>query len=202
MTTAEKTPDRTPYHHGDLRRQLLDEARRQLESVGPEGVSMREIARAIGVSHNAPYRHFPNSETFLAGLAEIGFGELRDALLAAKSGADDLQIERLGRAYIDFARGNPALYRLMFGSFVQMERQPTLKMASSAAFRVLEESFERPPPQAKAAAFAAWSLTHGLVELLGENFGKDMPPKEREVIIAYALTVFRLGFQATKTHAK
>jgi AcrR family transcriptional regulator len=87
MKLALSTSEKAPYHHGDLRRSLLDAALGILHQDGIGAVSLREVARAAGVSHNAPYRHFPSRDALLAGVAAEGFGRLRARLEAA---GDDL----------------------------------------------------------------------------------------------------------------
>src|SRR5215467_13486052 len=103
------------YHHGDLRRALLQEAGRILEKEPPEALSVREVARRAGVSHNAPYRHFPDRELLLVALAEEGFEMLADALAKRPR-------REMGEAYVDFALARPQRFRLMFGGRVKLPR--------------------------------------------------------------------------------
>src|SRR6185312_8546459 len=96
---------------------LLKTAGRMLEDQGPDALSLRDVARKLGVSHNAPYRHFATRDDLLAALATEGFRALGEATLKARSaaGPDDNAVNWMGLAYIDFALKNPARYRLMFG---------------------------------------------------------------------------------------
>ena len=107
-----------PYHHGDLRNALLNAARAILEKKGLQGLSLRAVAREAGVSHAAPYRHFPNHEALLVELAVEGFRELRAeiATAALAPGAVQNRIVNLGGAYMRFVARHPALAHLMFGS--------------------------------------------------------------------------------------
>src|SRR6478736_9746442 len=91
-----------PYHHGDLRNALLDSARSILEKQGLEALSLRAVARKAGVSHAAPYRHFPNHEALLAELATEGFAELRGEINSVVNSPDVEQdrIAKIGAAYM------------------------------------------------------------------------------------------------------
>src|SRR5688500_16217910 len=110
-----------PYHHGDLRRALLDAARAILHESGPGALTLRGAARAAGVSQTAPYRHFADRAALVAGVAEDGFrrllGQMRAAVAAppAPGETERAGLQRLALAYLRFAREQPAEYRLMFG---------------------------------------------------------------------------------------
>src|SRR6185312_8156114 len=106
-----------PYHHGDLRNALLESARSILEKDGLEALSLRAVARGAGVSHAAPYRHFPNHESLLVELAIEGFVELRAEIVASAggSGHESDRIASIGAAYMRFVARRPALASLMFG---------------------------------------------------------------------------------------
>jgi AcrR family transcriptional regulator len=149
------------YHHGDLRAALLRAAGDLLENQGPEGVVLREVARRAGVSHNAPYRHFPERLALLAALAAQGF-ELLGNELQSSSGA------RMGEAYVAFALAHPQRFRLMFGGTLSLDSEPQLRRASRQAYEALLSTFRARDDVAdpdKAAA-AAWALVHGLAHLL------------------------------------
>src|SRR5450755_3736589 len=105
------------YHHGDLRNALLDAARSILEEQDLSELSLRAVARRAGVSHAAPYRHFPNHEALLVELAMEGFSELRQEIAAAATskGAESDRIAKIGAAYMRFVATRPALASLMFG---------------------------------------------------------------------------------------
>src|SRR5471030_2328963 len=105
------------YHHGDLRNGLLEAARAILEEESLSALTLRAVARRAGVSHAAPYRHFPNHEALLVELSVEGFDELREALAeAAKAqGSEPDKIANIGAAYMRFVAQRPALARLMFG---------------------------------------------------------------------------------------
>src|SRR5205085_8249512 len=110
-----QTAESRPYHHGDLRRGLVDAARRLLEQEGPTALSLRAVAREAGVSPAAPYHHFKDKAELLDAVAQQGWDMLNAQMAAAKAsttGRD--QLTELGLAYVCFARENPALYRVMY----------------------------------------------------------------------------------------
>jgi len=126
-----------PYHHGNLREALLAAGEDALESGGQQGLSLRELAREVGVSHAAPRRHFPDRQALLDALAESGFARLGAALSAAVDGAGagfDARLAALARAYIAFATARPALSELMFAAKHQADAPPSLRAAAEAAF--------------------------------------------------------------------
>lgn len=178
-TSHASTP--TPYHHGDLRRALLDAANAILAETGRWDFSLREVARRAGVSHNAPYRHFADKEALLAAIGVAGFEALNLATSAAAKGATDPvgTIRALGEAYIRFGLSHPALYRLMFGQGLPSAEglSPALKEAIGVARARLRDvvlwgartdAFCVDPENADdvtAAVVAAWSLVHGFTFL-------------------------------------
>jgi AcrR family transcriptional regulator len=147
------------YHHGGLPPALLKAAGKILEKEGVGGLSLRELARRAGVSHNAPYRHFPHREALLAALATEGF-----ALLGKELASHDGQ--ESAAAYVRFALENPHRFRLMFGGQVAHDRYPALREQAHAAYAGLEQQFSQYGAEAGVAAAAAWSLVHGLAHLL------------------------------------
>jgi AcrR family transcriptional regulator len=159
------------YHHGDLRQALLRAAGEVLEKEGLEALSLRELARRVGVSHNAPYRHFPDRDSLLAALAAEGFEILGDALQSRAR-------REMGEAYVEFALAHPQRFRLMFGGVVRLgQRDPR-------AYEGLRQSFADLGEDAKYAAAAAWGLVHGLSHLLldGHFGGEDRKRFVRDVL--------------------
>lgn len=160
------------YHHGDLKRVLLEAAAGMLER--GEEISLRAAARAAGVSHTAPYHHFADRRALLAGVAEQGFRELGDALLAAAGeGLSSRALLGVGVGYVGFAVGNPGRFRLMFsGELSDKAGLPDLADASRGAYDVLRVGMRRllgpEPPQEQVEMYAleAWSTVHGLSMLL------------------------------------
>lgn len=163
------------YHHGDLRRALLDAAAGLVQERGNAEASLREIARRAGVSHAAPYRHFESKEALLAAVAEEGFHQFREALEAAAAGRAPLDaLHATGHAYVRFAMAQPGYFRVMFGPERGMPCDyPSLVEASSGAFGVLVATIQRcldagVVRQAPAGdlALVAWSCVHGLATLI------------------------------------
>jgi AcrR family transcriptional regulator len=130
-----------PYHHGNLRQALLTQAERTVRERGVQALSLRELARVLGVSHGAPRRHFPDRQALLDALAEAGFERLGNELQAAVDGAgDDFQarLRATATAYVRFATDDAALLELMFAG-KHGEHSSALDEAASRAFAVMLE---------------------------------------------------------------
>ena len=130
-----------PYHHGNLRSALLDAAERTVRERGVQDLSLRELARDVGVSHGAPRRHFPDRQALLDALAETGFDRLRDELRTAVDAAGDdfeARLRATAAAYIRFATADPALLELMF-AVKHREQAGALQEAAERAFSVMLE---------------------------------------------------------------
>jgi AcrR family transcriptional regulator len=199
------------YHHGDLRRALVDAATRLVRLNGATQVSLRHIAREAGVSHAAPYHHFPDREALLAEVALGGFEALGEALRggaegSADAGADAGPLARLqgaGVAYVVFAVDNPEVYRLMFGGLLSdRSRYPALETAADAAFGVLLELLgpggaPPGPGAANPAALATWSTVHGLASLMIEGLlAEETAATSSEELARQATLVLGRGLRA------
>ena len=165
------------YHHGDLRRALIDTALAMVTEEGAWNFTLREVARRAGVSHAAPYNHFEDKSALLAEVAALGFQSLRQTLEAAarrQSRSARQALAGIAAAYVRFGVEHPAHYRLMFGAeLADKARHPSLQAASDAAFAVLTGVLERGQASGQIRrdpvrdqALAAWSLVHGLTTLL------------------------------------
>ncbi|MHC4960378.1 MAG: TetR/AcrR family transcriptional regulator [Planctomycetota bacterium] len=165
------------YHHGDLKRALLQAASDLLEAGGPSAVTLRAAARRVGVSHAAPYRHFADKDSLLAAVATDAFHALRTELIASAGPLDRTPSRRIvaaGRAYVAFALAHPSRYALMFGPQIEgRDQQLDLAKARSEAFDILVELVtagqhegELVDGDPKALALFAWSTVHGLAQLL------------------------------------
>ena len=176
MTAKEKEN----YHHGDLRQTIIAEALTWIEQENVISLSLRKIARQIGVSHNAPYRHFPDKESLLAAIAQTGFTELHQALQQAFADSpNDWQkkLEQIGVAYVKYALNHQAYYRVMFGNgYIDYQKHPQLAEVSDKAFDVLldvikagqeAKTFNSEDPQQLART--CWSLVHGVSMLAIDN---------------------------------
>ncbi|HIF11361.1 MAG TPA: TetR/AcrR family transcriptional regulator [Sneathiellales bacterium] len=161
------------YHHGDLKTALLDAGEEILSQKGPEAISLREIARACGVSQTAPYRHFSNKEALLVAIAIRAFEEFGHTLRVAKESRSDpkAKLHELGKAYVEYGLNHPHRLRLMFGrQSVLQSKDDNSIAAKGVGFSLLEDTVEEliqgDEKRLKAATIAAWSLVHGFTMLV------------------------------------
>jgi AcrR family transcriptional regulator len=171
-----QTAEARPYHHGDLRRALIDAASRVLEAEGPSALSLRAVAREAGVSPAAPYHHFKDKGELLDAVAHEGWTLLDQALAAAKAKAPSARdaMNELGVAYVCFARENPALYRVMYDTARDKDALPDEMQddEDSAYCKVRDTLIEAGADPAQTldielATTAAWCSAHGLAEMAG-----------------------------------
>jgi AcrR family transcriptional regulator len=166
----------TRYHHGDLRRALIDTALSIVTEEGAWNFTLREVARRAGVSHAASYNHFEDKSALLAEVAALGFQSLRQTLEAAARGqprSARQAVAGIAAAYVRFGLEHPAHYRLMFGAeLADRARHSTLQAAGDATFAVLTGVLERGQASGQVRrdpvrdqALAAWSLVHGRTTL-------------------------------------
>jgi AcrR family transcriptional regulator len=165
----------TTYHHGDLRNALLEAASAELEAEGADALSLRALARTLGVSHAAPAHHFPNRHALLAELAADGYAALADALEAAIAAASpEDRGAASGRAYVRFGLANPERYRLMFAGRLLRGAPPERLTAEAdrAYLALLRTVYGEglPAPDRAGYRMAApelrtWALVHGMVML-------------------------------------
>ena len=160
------------YHHGDLRAALIEEGLRELAGGAAGDLSLRAIARKVGVSATAVYRHFPDKTALLAALCTEGDRLLGDASRRAQAsaGGGRAGFDATGRAYVRFALDHPALFRLMMGRFRGMPGEPGAPQ--SAGLRLLVDNVaalsspDVPPAEQKLRALQSWALVHGLAMLM------------------------------------
>ncbi len=155
------------YHHGDLGVHLRDTARAILDEGGLESLSLRSVAKRAGVSHAAPYRHYPSREALLADLAREGLAELRNELLQAAAAPGSLsdRIAHIGAAYVRFAARRGGLLRLMFGhELPNRDSFPDLVAGVENVGHDIGDALGDP-----ALGLAVWSASHGLAMLILEN---------------------------------
>lgn len=177
MAVARARPRRKPrdrYHHGDLRRALLDEALRTIQQDGVEALTLRTIGVRLGVSRTALYRHFTDKRALLSSVATEGFRLLTERLLNAWKAGGIRGFNAMGVAYIRFAMGNPSHYRVMFGGFVDDgPRDDDLTRESTAAFQALvdaivalqQDGAVRKDDALQLAQFI-WAVVHGVSMLI------------------------------------
>ena len=144
---------------------------------GPQGVTMREIGRRVGVSRAAPYRHFPDKASLLVAVASAGFERLHARLAEVHADDPDASVERfrrLGEVYVRFALENPAHYRLMYGRDALLRQElPELREAANTLFEELvgviaryQESGAIRADEPRTIAYITWGAVHGLASLL------------------------------------
>ena len=176
MRFSTDNPRRESYHHGNLREALMEAALRLIAERGPAGFAFAEVARAAGVSPAAPYRHFRDRNALIAEIACQGYERFADELERAwADGQPDPMraIENTGKAYLAFARREPAAYAAMFETGFPLDADAQLLRASERAFAVLRRAAEvaceshrtgvRPPPLM--VALHIWAMCHGIVAL-------------------------------------
>ncbi|WP_370291080.1 TetR/AcrR family transcriptional regulator [Nocardioides sp.] len=196
----------TSYHHGNLRTALVEAGVDAVRELGPDGVALRDLARRVGVSHNAAYRHFSDRDELLAAIADVGMTALTEsgaARLAAVSDPDPvrrarLRLRELGRGYIDFARRERGLFRVAFAGYPSLESAPAMDLADSehaGPFGQLNDCLDDLvrvgylSPDARAGAeFACWAAVHGMSMLLLEGPLQKVPDEVATAIIDHMLT--------------
>lgn len=139
-----------------------------LEAEGVAGLGLRELARVVGVSAAAPYRHFDSKTALIEALAIIGFQRFSTIMGAVeRDSAPPQRIAAMGQAYVQFAQANPNLFRLMFSSEIKRCERPSLKLVADVAFDTLRAVTEAlPAGDKRVAALRAWAQVHGLALLL------------------------------------
>ena len=177
----------TPYHHGNLRAALLEAAGRKIEQAGAAGLSLRELARELGVSHGAPRPHFPDKQALLDALAVQGLerlgGEL-DAGLGQASGSFDQRLTAFARIYVRFATQHPALLALMFARKDDPGR-PELRAANDRAFAAPSaliaaaiDSGEIDSDDPDRIAMAVLATLQGLAAIIASDMIGDRPASQ------------------------
>jgi len=190
------------YHHGDLQRALLQEALRTIHTQGVQGLTLRAVGKALGVSRTALYRHFADKSALLAAVAREGFRTLRLELVAAweKGGHGRKGFEAMGEAYVRFAVAHPSHYQVMFGGFLASGvTDPALMAEGAGAFQVLVDALAA---QQKAGlvrrddpvqlARYIWAIVHGIARLAIDGQLR-CSPADVEALTRYAINRARTG---------
>lgn len=190
---AAKRPAK-PYHHGDLRRALLDEALRTIQAPGVEHLTLRTLGERLGVSRSALYRHFADKQALLATVGKEGFSMLRQAVADAweRNGRGRTGFRAMARAYVQFAVEHPSHYRVMFGGFIESAAKDDEFIGEArAAFQVLVDALveqqntgaiRRDEPVLMARF--VWALVHGTAMLVVD--GQLPEATQREALEQYA----------------
>jgi AcrR family transcriptional regulator len=193
------------YHHGNLKEALIRAALELIAQKGPAGFTFAEAARWAGVSPAAPYRHFRDRDDLLIDVARRGFEQFSEALARAwDEGRPDpfAAFDRVGRAYLTFARTEPAYYSAMFEAGIALDKSPELREAGERAFGVLRSAAEmlitripagqRPP--ALMMALHVWALAHGIASLFGRgDAGRRVLPMSPEELLEAGVLVYLRG---------
>ena len=193
------------YHHGNLKEALIRAALELIAEKGPAGFTFAEAARWAGVSPAAPYRHFRDRDELLANVARQGFAQFESALARAwDEGRPDpfTAFDRLGRAYLQFARNEPAYYSAMFEAGVPPDSNAELQQAGDRAFGVLRSATEKlvaaMPAQSRPPvlmmALHIWSLAHGIASLFGRgDAARRALPMTAEELLEAAVLIYLRG---------
>ena len=204
------------YHHGNLKEALLQAALDLIAQKGAAGFTFADAARMAGVSPAAPYRHFRDRDELLSSIAQRGFEQFEAQLAAAwDDGRPDTvtAFERVGKAYLAFARTEPAFYSAMFESGVAADSTAGLLAAGERAFGVIRAAAELlaalappnvPRPPALMMALHIWSMSHGVASLFarGDAARRKLPMSPEELLEAEVLIYLRgLGFTTDRRPA-
>jgi AcrR family transcriptional regulator len=196
---------RRGYHHGNLRAALIKAALDLIAAKGPAGFTFAEAARSAGVSPAAPYRHFRDRDALMADVARQGFERFEAFLATAwNEGRPDIftAFGNVGRAYLAFARAEPAYYSAMFEAGIPLEDHPELRQAGERAFAILRKASEtlcetlpkagRPP--ALMMALHIWALSHGIASLFARgDAGRRKLPMAPEDLLEAAVLIYLQG---------
>lgn len=189
MSTSKVPASARPYHHGNLRQAVVSAALEVLAREEPSSLSLRDLARSVGVRHSALYTHFRDRTHLLAVIAGDGFRALLGQMRAVAQSPRGRVVE-LAETYVRFARANPAYYRVMFLPEVgRPENNGDFREVCEACFQTLVQAIQEgasfSAEEVHERAVSIWSTLHGLVSL-GENsgplYGQISP--ENEVPIA------------------
>jgi AcrR family transcriptional regulator len=188
------------YHHGDLRRALVDAALEALAQKGPAGLGLRELARQVGVSAAAPYRHFADRNALLEAVAIDGFERFTASMQEARDAVfENEQLAAMAYAYVRFAIQQPQLFRLMFSAELDHQRNPALAKAGEAAYASLAVAAAREDPTAAAeVAVTCWAFVHGLAMLLLDGQILGSTPANSDALIRKLTERFIFGLRAAR----
>lgn len=175
-----------PYHHGDLRAALVSAGLALLATRKADDLSLREVARAVGVSANAVYRHFADKRALMKALAAEGLSALAAAQRTAAEGAGGgaAGFDATGAAYVRFALANPALFRLIFSHPTPRDRLRETAGLGDALELLRANAVSLAPPggDARIMALQAWSLSHGLAMLMLDS---QVPTNDADIDLIF-----------------
>jgi len=195
-----------PYHHGNLKEELLQTALEMIDTDGLDSITLRDLTQRLGTSRTAVYRHFASKEALILGVIEKGYEQLDltfTPIFQDKTRSVDVRFDAMGRAYLDFAIGHPNLYRLLFGEMYRKERaeicdykDETQATGLYALIGLLLEAQEEGiigegNPMVQAAT--VWASIHGLASLLID--GHLLMSDNLEEIYSYSQGVLLKGLR-------
>jgi len=198
------------YHHKDLRNALIEETLAVLAEGGFATLTLRELARRLGVTHAAPYAHFADKRALLEAVAIVGFERLTEALepIAASSLPAETKIVEMSRAYLRFGQGQPNLYRLMFvapevtdenGECVGLHGAGQRAFATLiGAIAELESGRSNDAADLQDRATAAWALVHGVAMLTIDDRTALKSERSPDEIVEMAAAIFVKGLRASE----
>lgn len=169
-TAPRSTDQRTPYHHGDLRAQLVETVRQLVEQKGAESFSISKAARIAGVSSAAPYKHFHDKMEIVRAVALEGMRRLGAAMNEAARSAPSgrfAKVDAMGKAYVTFARNGPGVFRLMFGLTETHASDPEIMCTGKETFGILVREVAAIMPQSTSEdevvrrSYLLWTFVHG-----------------------------------------
>lgn len=191
---------RRGYHHGNLREALIKAALDLISQKGPAGFTFAEAARAAGVSPAAPYRHYRDRDALIADVAKRGYEAFEAALTQGWNGGKPDAVtafNALGRAYLAFAKREPAYFAAMFESGLSFASFPELKEAGDRAFNILRDAcaalIETLPqgrrPPVMMVALHIWAFSHGIASLFarGDSARRPIPMPPEDLLEAGVL---------------
>lgn len=190
----------TRYHHGNLRGALVDQAVATVRERGPQGLAVRELARRVGVSHNAAYRHFADRDALVDAVAELALAGLGSAMERRLAAVDELdqpgrartRLREIGAGYVDYAIAEPGLFRLLFTAYPEVpDRGPGVVDAYDVLNQALDDLVgvgwlhERDRPSAE---ITCWAAVHGFATLCIEGPLRGIAEPDREAALTTMLT--------------
>ena len=195
---------RTPTKSRNLKQACIDEAFAIIQSKGLDGLSLREVARRLQVSHQAPYKHFASRDHILAAVVARCYAEFAHYLEAHSNPSDSFEsLGEMGLAYLTYAQEHPLEYQLMFASVLPDPKDHKEMMDQAQyAFALLHKKLERlplrlaadmPPNLEKHDAFFVWSTLHGLAMLLQSGVTDTLPMSAAEKAIAIERAMARIS---------
>jgi AcrR family transcriptional regulator len=226
-STAASDPDRhvapaprTTYHHGDLRRALLEAALELAREGGPDAVVLREATRRVGVSANAAYRHFADRDALLASVASLAQARGADVIAAAIDDVPDdpdrgararARLRAVGVGYLRFAMTEPGLFRTAFAVPTDLSRAGSSEAAGASGrtpFQLLSDTLDEmldagvlPEEERAGAELLAWSAVHGLAMLALEGPLRDLPPGAVDALAPRLVRMVDLGIGIVPPHS-